>query len=159
MDQFTLEKAGVPPAPAAPMLAALKATTGARGTAVIHPEAPGITVPSTVIGKPAASPSLQPSMVGLVSCAQLAQIPALGRCPAGAQAVALPDLSGLIASARTQQTTWPAAPISAARLANLPAAAVAVATSGSVQAVERARTALSWTIPTGARRVFHRSCD
>jgi hypothetical protein len=50
-------------------------------------------------------------------------------------------------SDRTQQTTWPAAPISAARLATLPAAEIAVATSGSAQAVEQARTALELDYP------------
>jgi hypothetical protein len=147
MDQFTLEKAGVPPAPSAGMLAALDATSGTRGTAVIHLDTPGITVPSTLIGKPAGSPPLQAGLVGLVSCSQLAGVPALGHCPAGAQAVALPDLGGLIVSARTQRTTWPEAPVSAARLQTLPAAAIVLATSGSAQAVERARTALELDYP------------
>jgi hypothetical protein len=147
LDQFTFDKAGVPSAPSAGMLAALNATSGTRGTAVIHPDTPGITVPAILTGRPVGSPPLQANMVGLVSCAQLARVPALGRCPGGAQAVALPDLSGLIASARTQQTTWPAAPISAAHLQNLPASAIAVTTSGSAQAVERARTALELDYP------------
>ena len=147
LDQFMLEKAGVPPAPSAGMLAALNATSGTRATAVIHLDTPGITIPATLTGRPAGSPPLQAGLMGLVSCAQLARVPALGRCPGGAQAVALPDLSSLIASARTQQTTWPAAPISAARLANFPAGAIVVATSGSAQAVERARTALELDYP------------
>jgi hypothetical protein len=86
-------------------------------------------------------------MIGLVSCAQLARVPALGRCPGGAQVVALPDLSSFIASPRTQQTTWPAAPISAAGLQDLPAVTIAVDTDGSAQAVERARTALELDYP------------
>ncbi|MGH3206515.1 MAG: FtsX-like permease family protein [Trebonia sp.] len=147
LDQFTTEKAGEPPAPSAGTLAALNAVSGVHGTAVIHPDTAGITVPAALTGKPAGSPPLQPGLVGLVSCAQLARVPALGRCPAGAQAVALPDLGGLIATATTQQTTWPAAPVSAAQLQNLPASAVAVATSGSAQAVERARTALELDYP------------
>jgi hypothetical protein len=146
-DQFTLDQSGAPPAPSPGTLAALNATSGTLGTAVIHPDTPGITVPSALTGKPASAPPLQPGMVGLVSCAQLARVPALGRCPAGAQAAALPDLSSLIASAGTQHTTWPAAPVSAAQLASLPAAAIAVATSGSAQAVERARTALELDYP------------
>jgi hypothetical protein len=147
VDQFTLEKAGVPPAPSAAMLTALNTAGGARGTAVIHLDTPGITIPSNLIGKPPGAPPLRASMVGLVSCAQLAHVPALGRCPAGAQAVALPDLGGLISSASTRQATWPAVQIPAARLQNLPAAAIAVATSGSAQAVERARTALELDYP------------
>jgi FtsX-like permease family protein len=146
-DQFTLDKSGAPPAPSPWTLAALNATSGTLGTAVIHPDTPGITVPSALTGKPASAPPLQPGMVGLVSCAQLARVPALGRCPDGAQAAALPDLSSLIASAGTQHITWPAAPVSAVQLANLPAAAIAVATSGSAQAVERARTALELDYP------------
>lgn len=147
LEQFTTGKAGVTPTPSAGTLAALSATSGVRGTAVIHPDTPGITVPAALIGKPASSPPLQPGLLGLVSCAQLARVPALGRCPSGAQAVALPDLGGLIAAATMQHTTWPAAPISAARLQSLPASAVAVATSGSTQAVERARTALELDYP------------
>ena len=146
-DQFTLGQSDAPPAPSPGTLAELNATSGTLGTAVIHPDTPGITVPSTLTGKPASAPPLQPAMVGLVSCAQLARVPALGRCPAGAQAAALPDLSSLIASAGTQHITWPAAPVSAAQLASLPAAAIAVATSGSAQAVERARTALELDYP------------
>ena len=147
VDQFAFGKAGAPSAPSAGMLAALNATSGVRGTAVIRLDTPGITFPSTLIGESAASRTVPAGMVGLVSCAQLARVPALGHCPGGAQAVALPDLTGLIGSARMAETTWPAAPISAARLQNLPAAAIAVATSGSAQAVERARTALELDYP------------
>jgi len=147
LDQFTLERAGLPPAPSAGTLARLNATSGVRGTAVIHLDAPGLTIPSTLIGEQAGTHPVPASMTGLVSCAQLARIPALGRCPGGAQAVALPDLSSFIASPRTQQTTWPAAPISAMRLQDLPAVTIAVATNGSAQAVERARTALELDYP------------
>jgi hypothetical protein len=51
-DQFILERAGLPPAPSAGTLARLNATGGVRGTAVIHLDATGTTIPATLIGRP-----------------------------------------------------------------------------------------------------------
>jgi len=147
LDQFNGQHTAVPPAPSAGMLAALNATSDVQGVAVIHLDPLGLKIPAALTGRPAGSAPLQAGMVGLVSCAQLARLPALGRCPAGTQTVAIPDLSSLIASARAQEVTWPAALISAARLQNLPVGAIAVAAGRSAQAVERARTALELDYP------------
>jgi hypothetical protein len=86
----------------------------------------------------------------LVSCAQLAQIPVLGRCAAGARVAEVPpmvfspELDG-----RTSQsgTVWPAAGISPRRLGTLSTEAIAVGTNGSRSAIERARTVLIVAYP------------
>jgi hypothetical protein len=83
---------------------------------------------------------------GLVSCTELAGTPALGRCPAGADAVAItPDFGGRRASSAS--TVWPAAAVSAERLQSLPVQAIAVNAQGSRAAVEQARTVLERTYP------------
>jgi hypothetical protein len=79
-----------------------------------------------------------------VSCAQLAAIPALGRCPLGAQAVTIsPDYGGsFIHTSSMSDSTWPAARLSSAQLGDLPVRTVVVGTDGSAAAVEQARTVL-----------------
>ena len=57
---------------------------GPRGPAADHPR--DISQPRHLSGRP---PSPVPA--GVVSCAQLATVPALGRCPAGATAAAFPE--------------------------------------------------------------------
>ena len=90
---------------------------------------------------------IQGSPAALVSCAQLASTPGLGRCPAGAAVakvpVSLADLANLSA------TTWPAASVPASRLDSLPLAGLDVATNGSRPAIEQARTMLENAYPTG----------
>jgi hypothetical protein len=81
---------------------------------------------------------------GLVSCAQLAAVPALGRCPAGASAAAFPKdgFDGPLSGIDATSTTWPAANVPAARLDALGVDAVNVATNGSAATVEQVRTVL-----------------
>jgi hypothetical protein len=83
---------------------------------------------------------------GLVSCAELAGTPALGRCPAGADAVTITPILG---DRRTSaaSTVWPAAAVSAERLQSLPVQAIAVNAQGSRAAVEQARTVLERANP------------
>jgi hypothetical protein len=87
-----------------------------------------------------------PVPAGVVSCAQLATVPALGRCPAGATAAAFPadGFNGPLGFSDTDFSTftWPAANVSAARLDTLGVDAINVATNGTVPAVEQARTLL-----------------
>ena len=76
---------------------------------------------------------------GVVSCADLAAVPALGRCPAGAATVRIePGLAG----SRFMPRAWPASDLRPDQLAALPMDSVAVATDGSATAIERARTVL-----------------
>jgi len=133
-----------PAAPAAPLTAQLSRIPGVQGVLVVRAD-PGLTIPATVLGTtpyPGARP--QPTPAGVVSCAQLAAVPALGRCPAGATTAAFPadgfngPLFGLDATA----ITWPAANVPATRLDTLGVDAINVATNGTTPAVEQARTVL-----------------
>jgi hypothetical protein len=138
-------KGAGPAASAAPLTAQLRAIPGVQGVMVVR-AVPRLTIPATFhdlgispFGPPAPVPA------GVVSCAQLATVSALGRCPAGATAAAFPeggfdgpldsglDLSGF---------TWPAVHLQVTQLESLGVDAVNVATDGSVPTVERARTVL-----------------
>jgi hypothetical protein len=92
---------------------------------------------------------IQGSPAAVVSCAQLATTPGLGRCPARAAAAkvlaSLIDIGG----GNLAEVTWPAADVPAGRLDSLPLASLDVATSGSRPAIEQARTALENAYPTG----------
>ena len=82
----------------------------------------------------------------MVSCAQLATVPALGRCPAGAAAAEFPadGFNGPLGFNANvdHRITWPAANVPAARLAALGVDGINVATDGATAAVEQARTLL-----------------
>ena len=83
----------------------------------------------------------------MISCAQLAAVPALGRCPAGATAAAFPEggfgVNGALFGVNTTGITWPAANVPAARLDTLGADDINVGTNGTTSAVEQARTVLA----------------
>jgi hypothetical protein len=84
-----------------------------------------------------------PVPAGVVSCAQLATVPALGRCPAGAATAAFPSdgFDGPLFGADATAITWPAANVPATRLDALGVDAIDVGTNGGA-AVEQARTVL-----------------
>jgi len=134
-----------PAASVAPLTAQLTAIPGVQGVMVVR-AAPGLTIPATFhdLGiSPFGPPT--PVAAGVVSCAQLATVSALGRCPAGATAAAFPAAgfggpldSGMDLSA----VTWPAVHLRATQPGSLAVDAVNVATDGSAATVERARTAL-----------------
>ncbi|HXL93485.1 MAG TPA: FtsX-like permease family protein [Streptosporangiaceae bacterium] len=88
------------------------------------------------------------SPVSLMSCAQLDRTPALGRCLAGAQVAYIPQ-GGLAFGLRHAQwqTTWQAAPFSAAALAKFPSDGLFVATDGTAAAIERVQTVLDRAYP------------
>jgi hypothetical protein len=128
----------------AALLTQLHSIRGVRAVAPIHTDPLGITIPAAKLGMPS---SLAPVPAGLISCAQLSRLPLLGRCPAGAQAAAIPS-AGIVNWLHSQSsTTWPAAAISAQRLQRLPVQAIFVGTNGSTSAIERARTALELAYP------------
>jgi hypothetical protein len=133
-----------PPAPAAPLAVRLRGIHGVQGVVVVRAD-PRLTIPAgfdglgdNQYGPPSAVPA------GVVSCAQLATVPALGRCPAGATAAAFPKdgFSGPLFERDATAITWPAANVSAVRLDSLAVDAIDVATNGTVPAVEQARTVL-----------------
>jgi hypothetical protein len=76
----------------------------------------------------------------LISCAQLDRVPALGRCPAGAAVAMIPN-------GPVRNKELPAAAVSAASLARLPASALYAATNGTAAAIERAQTVLDNAYP------------
>jgi hypothetical protein len=134
---------GEPPEPVAALpgalVAELSSIDGVRGWLPLHTNPVGTEVPYgdfTVTG-------------ALVSCTDLAALPDLGRCTAGARVAAVlpwldPDRQPL------HETVWPAAPLSEAELADLPVQSLGVSTDGSRSAVERARTTLGAAFPDRA---------
>jgi FtsX-like permease family len=134
------------PAPAAPaaLAAQLRGIHGVQGVVVVRADR-GLTIPAAFHHLGTKPGSTGPVPAGLVSCAQLAAAPALGRCPAGAAAVAFPadGFAGPLFGVDATGITWPAA--NATRLDRLRVDAIDVATNGAVPAVEQARTVLENT--------------
>jgi hypothetical protein len=136
-----------PAAPAAPLAARLRGIPGVQGVVVVRAD-PRLTIPGTFhnLGTgPGVAPS--PVAAGVVSCAQLATVPALGRCPAGATAAAFPEdgFGGPLDAMTSAGITWPAVNVPAWRLDSLGVDAINVGTNGSVPTVEQARTVLENT--------------
>ena len=133
-----------PAAPAVPLAARLRGIPGVQGVVVVRAD-PRLTIPGTFHNL-GAGPGVAPSPVpaGVVSCAQLAAVPALGRCPAGATAAAFPEdgFDGPLNASTSAGITWPAVNVPASRLDSLGVDAINVGTNGSVAAVEQARTML-----------------
>ncbi len=123
------------------LLADVAAIPGVRAVAEIHAD------PSAGSG-PTMGPQTGPPM-GLIACADLARIPALGGCPAGAAVASIPWFGGggIASDAKAVTRVWPAAAVSADQLASLPVAALDVGTDGSRAAIEGARTALEAAFP------------
>jgi hypothetical protein len=136
--------AGARPAgPAAPLAAQLRAIPGVQGVVVVRAD-PKLTIPGTFHNLGTYAGGSSPVPAGVISCAQLATVPALGRCPPGATAAAFPEdgFAGPLDGTTSDGITWPAVNVPAARLDSLAVEAINVGTNGSVPAVERARTVL-----------------
>ena len=133
-----------PAAPAAPLTAQLSGIPGVQGVLVVRAD-PGLTIPGRFhdLG---VSPfgTISPVPAGAVLCTQLAAVPALGRCPAGAATAAFPSdgFNGPLLGIDATAITWPAANVPVTRLDTLGVDAINVATDGTTQAVEQARTVL-----------------
>jgi len=128
----------------APLIARLQEIRGVQGVVVVRAD-PHLLVPGKLLSSPAFG--LQPpAPAGAVSCAQLAAVPALGRCPAGATAAAFPEggfgINGPLFGVNTTGITWPAVNIQTARLDALPVNGINVGTDGTAPAIEQARTVL-----------------
>jgi hypothetical protein len=143
VDQFSDDPQPVAvPAPSAALEDRLHSVGGVQGVLAVH-QAHGLTIPGTLFGLPDRFGDIPG---GLVSCAQLAGIPVLGHCPAGA-AVAVFPADGAFGGKPLAGITWPAVRMSASRFDSLPVLAINVATSGTVPAVEQARTVLETAYP------------
>jgi hypothetical protein len=141
-DQFSDNpKPTAVPNPPDTLLTGLRSIDGVQGVAAVH-AAPGLALPGTLLGMPQRFGTLQ---AGLVSCAQLASIPAFGRCPSGATAAEFPADS--VFGGKLAGITWPAANVSAQQLASMPVLGINVGTNGSVPVVEQARTVLEAAYP------------
>jgi hypothetical protein len=113
----------------------LTSIPGVEGVAAVHMD------PST---DPLGPPRL------LVSCADVAQTPALGHCPAGVATVTIDlDFGGAVIDQSTPMSdiTWPAADVSTAQLSTMLINTIVVSTDGSPAAVERTRTVLERQYP------------
>gem|GEM_PF-275310 len=143
-----------PAAPAAPLAAQLSAAPGVQGVLVVR-AVPGLTIPGRFenLGVNAfgvhPDGSVTPIPAGVVSCAQLATVPALGRCPAGAATAEFPadGFNGpLGVNSNVDTYTWPAANVPVAGLDALGVDGINVATNGATATVERARTLLEASV-------------
>ncbi len=131
-----------PAAPADALAARLDAIGGIRGVAVLRVD-PALTIPAPFNGPNSSQSKGIPVPADVVSCAQLAAVPVLGRCPAGATAAAIPagalDPNGFVGNQDISGFTWPAANIPAARLDTLGVDAIGAETDGSTAAIEQAQ--------------------
>lgn len=110
----------------------LRSTPGVRNVTVVR------TNPAFDNGDPRALP-------GLISCADLAQTPAFGRCADGAAVASVyPDFTG---PGPAPAGTWPADARTVEDLQQLPIRAIVVSTDGSRSTIERARTVLEVGYP------------
>jgi hypothetical protein len=132
-----------PAAPAAPLVARLSRIPGVQGVLVVR-AVPRLTIPGAFHDLGANQGITGSVPAGVVSCAQLATVPALGHCPAGATVAKFPldGFSGALFGTDTTRITWPAANVPAAQLGTLGVDAINVATNGTTPAVEQARTLL-----------------
>jgi hypothetical protein len=142
-----------PAAPAVPLAARLRGIPSVQGVAVVRAD-PKLTIPGTFDNLGTYPGGSSPVSAGVVSCAQLATVPALGRCPAGATAAAFPSggFGGPVDATTSAGITWPAVNVPASRLARLGVDAINVATNGSGPAIEQARTVLesAYANPSGS---------
>lgn len=114
----------------------LDAVPGVKGVTVLHSD-------------PITNATVGPDVAAVISCAQLARTPVIGRCPPGADTVTVPPFfdSGLGRSWSYGKTVWQTSSVSLTRLNTLPVHAVLVQTDGSRAALESARTVLELAFP------------
>jgi hypothetical protein len=131
----------------APLLARLSRIHGVESVIAVRADAgsalPRALLGGSVAGFPSAYQETGPVPAGLVSCSQLARAPGLGRCPAGAATVSVPEfLNGAPPARSLEKITWPAADVPARELGSRGVDSIVIATDGSQSAVEQARTVL-----------------
>jgi hypothetical protein len=131
----------------------LASIPGVEGVTVLHrPSTPA--TPTDVRDRPPGVSGVF-SPLKVVSCAQLARTPSLGRCPDGADTVTIqPTFVGSVIEGAPSQAdvVWPPADLSSDELQRLPVDTIVVANDGSTQAIEQARTLLGITFPTQFNR-------
>jgi len=132
-----------PAAPATPLMARLSGIPGVQGVLVVRAD-PGLIIHAASQSPGAYQGISGPVTAGVVSCAQLATVPALGRCPAGATTAAFPSdgFNGPLFGTDATTIIWPAVNVPATRLDALGVDAINVATNGTTRTVEQVRTVL-----------------
>ncbi|WP_433206887.1 FtsX-like permease family protein [Dactylosporangium sp. CS-047395] len=108
------------------------------------PPVEGVTFAVTLPRNPDDGPS------NLIACADLARIPQYGACPAGAQYAQIwGNLVGFdqVRTGVGAATVWPASPLTAAQVAQLPPDTLVVGLDGDPATTERARTAMVLAFP------------
>jgi hypothetical protein len=132
----------------------LASIPGVEGVTVIHTTPSTATdvpyVPSPTPSTPTDVQSLGSLGSSVVSCAELARTPSLGRCPDGADTVTIsPNFVGTVIEGAPSlaDVVWPAADFSSDELQRLPVGMIVVANDGSTQAIEQARTLLEIAFP------------
>ncbi|MFI1092383.1 FtsX-like permease family protein [Streptomyces sp. NPDC020917] len=123
----------------------LNSVPGVNGVVMIHTN-PLRTPDPTWYGPPNAG---APPVAGLASCAELSTMPAYRACADGAAVASVSEDYTLFGTYSREHwpAAWPAAALSAQRLARLPVQQIAVATDGSTSAIETARTVLANAYP------------
>lgn len=133
----------------------LTTVPGVTGVATIHFEVPSSDGQGNLptVDDPNSGHQVLVAPTELISCAELAKVPAFGHCRPGASAATIyPRYGGATvpSAGRTPtmaEMTWPTTAITAAQLRRLPIGTIAVATDGSTAAVEQARTILDQRFP------------
>ena len=127
----------------APVLGRLAGMAGVHGIMLVHADPLGTKLRFSGFGTEPAS---------LVSCRQLAGISALGKCAAGASVVSFPpDVFSPVLEQDHRQSShrWPAAPMTSERLGRTPVKTIVIETNGSAGVIERVRTYLIDSFPSG----------
>ncbi|MGH3733797.1 MAG: FtsX-like permease family protein [Acidimicrobiales bacterium] len=146
-DQFAFFQNGSVPTVPSSVTRSLHAIRGVKGVTLVHVAPSGTRIDGHVPDINGLGGDLQ---YGLVSCADLARTPALGKCQRGATFAALGDdiaFAPLTKSVTVAaSTTWPSAHAKSS-LGSLPVQIVAVATDGSTSTVARVETVLDRAFP------------
>jgi hypothetical protein len=142
-DQISGPGSGPARAVPEPVLARLAGIRGVQTIMLVHADPLGTKLSFGSFGTEPAS---------LVPCGQLARIPVLGKCaPGGAVASFPPEVYSLDIERSTGQSgkVWPTVPMTTQRVAAIGVQTIVVATNGSPTAIERARTYLIDSFPSG----------
>jgi hypothetical protein len=146
-DQFAFSPSGDVSRMPASVLTALRSVKGVTGLTTVYVAPHGLKTDGAVPDINGLGGSVQ---YGLVSCAQLASTPALGRCQTGATYAALGDDIAFMPVTKSvtvaATTTWPSARFSGP-LNRLPVQLVAVATNGSAASIDKVETVLDHAFP------------
>lgn len=141
-DQFAFTTNNSIPSVSQSVVESLRSIRGVKGVTIVYVAPANLRIDGRVPNINGLGGDLQD---GLVSCAELASTPALGRCHAGATYAALGDDVAFMRVTRSvtvaASTTWPSAQPTT-NVTKLPVQLIAVATNGSTSVIEKVQTVL-----------------